>query len=185
MTQRDMRGGRLIYKHTAKMSWAKIGGVMDNRNFRNETGAISPVIGVVLMVAITVILSVVIGSYVFGSAVSVEKSYIVGTSVEQVTASNVRVLVHGGLDSDKLRYINVSIDGSEFRCADVGNATAEVCPVTGSFPVLGDPSGSSTVPIGMPVMLHDTTVVSPGRDHVVMVATFMDGTRQVILDTHV
>ena len=163
-----------------------MGGIMDNRNFRNEISAISPVIGVILMVAITVILAGVIGSYVFGSAVNVEKSYIVGTSAEQVTASEVRVLVHGGLDSDKLRYINVSIDGNEFRRDDVDNTTAKVCPVTGSnFPVLGNLSGSSTVPIGMPVMLNNATVVSPGRDHVVMVATFMDGTRQIILDTYV
>ena len=176
---------RLIYKHTAKISWAKMGDIMDNKNFRDEISAISPVIGVILMVAITVILSVVIGSYVFGSAVNVEKSYIVGTSVEQVNANEVRVLVHGGLDSDKLWYINVSIDGSEFRRADVSNTTAYIRPVTGSFPVLGNPSGSSTVPIGMPVMLSNATVVSPERDHVVMVATFTDGTRQVILDTHV
>ncbi len=157
---------------------------MDNKNFRNAIGAISPVIGIVLMVAITVILSVVIGSYVFGSAVNVEKSYIVGTSVERVTASDVRVLVHGGLDSDKLRYINVSIGGNEFRRDNVNDTTANVCPVTGSFPVLGDSSGSSTVPIGMPVTLN-ATILSPGRNHVIMVATFMDGTRQVILDTYV
>ena len=159
---------------------------MDNRNFRNEIGAVSPVIGVILMVAITLILSAVIGSYVSGSAVNVEKSYIVGTSVEQVTVSDVRVLVHCGLDSDKLRYINVSIGGSEFRRDDVNDTTAEACQVTGSnFPVLGNPEGSSTVPIGVPVMLSNATVVSPGRDHVVMVATFMDGTRQVILETYV
>ncbi len=158
---------------------------MNNRNFGDEIGAISPVIGVILMVAITVILAVVIGSYVFGSAVNVEKSYIVGTSVEQVTASDVRVIVHGGLDSDKLWYINVSIGGSEFRCANVGDTTADIRPVTGSFPVLGNPSGSSTVPVGIPVTLSDAAVLSPGRDHVVMVATFMDGTRQVILDTYV
>ena len=135
--QKDMKGKRLIYKHTAKMPWAKIGDIMDNRNFRNEIGAISPVIGIVLMVAITVILAVVIGSYVFGSAVNVEKSYIVGTSVERVTADDVRVLVHGGLDANKLRYINVSIDGNEFRRADVNDTTADIYPVTGSFPVLG------------------------------------------------
>jgi flagellin-like protein len=158
---------------------------MDNRNFRNEISAVSPVIGVILMVAITVILSVVIGSYVFGSAVNVEKSYIVGTSVEQVTANEVRVMVHGGLDSDKLQYINVSIGGIEFRRTNVNNTNAEAYPVTGlNFPALGTPSGSSTVPIGTPVMLN-ATMLSPGRDHVVMVATFMDGTRQVILDTHV
>lgn len=156
------------------------------RHLIKEEEAVSPVIGVILMVAITVILAGVIGSYVFGSAVNVEKSYIVGTSAEQVTASDVRVLVHGGLDSNKLRYINVSIDGNEFRRDDVDNTTAKVCPVTGSnFPVLGNLSGSSTVPIGMPVMLNNATVVSPGRDHVVMVATFMDGTRQIILDTYV
>ena len=163
------------------MLWAKIGGIMDNKNFRNETSAVSPVIGVILMVAITVILSAVIGSYVFGSAVNVEKSYIVGTSVERVTANDVRFLVHGGLDSDKVWYINASIDGSEFRCTNIGNTTATV---TGSYPVLGDPSTSSTVPIGTPVILRATTL-SPGRNHVVIVATFMDGTKQVILDTHV
>ncbi|MCD6207254.1 MAG: type IV pilin N-terminal domain-containing protein [Methanosarcinales archaeon] len=39
---------------------------MDNRNIRKEESAVSPVIGVILMVAITVILAAVIGAFVFG-----------------------------------------------------------------------------------------------------------------------
>ena len=155
---------------------------MDNKSFRSETSAVSPVIGVILMVAITVILSVVIGSYVFGSAGNVKKSYIVGTSVERVTANDVRFLVHGGLDSDKVWYINASIDGSEFGRNNTNATTATVTGLT--FPALGNPSDPSTVPIGTPVILRATTL-SPGRNHVVIVATFMDGTKQVILDTHV
>ncbi|WP_084156985.1 type IV pilin [Haladaptatus cibarius] len=50
--------------------------------FRSETRLVSPVIGVILMVAITVILAAVIGTFVMGLGDSVQSNVQAGVSVD-------------------------------------------------------------------------------------------------------
>ena len=127
------------------------------RNIRKEESAVSPVIGVILMVAITVILAAVIGAFVFGMGGNLKKTYNVGVTATQVNASTVTFTFQGGPDADLVANLTTT----------VGNTTG----VT-----------QSDVTIGKTWTMNNATA---GRDHVVVVAEFKDGTQQVILDTFV
>ena len=120
--------------------------------------AVSPVIGVILMVAITVILAAVIAAFVFGMAGSVSKTKAVAATARQ-SGNNIVITWQGGQDNGYTSNYNVSI----------GDALAP----KGSFmpPIVGNSSsfGGGT----------------GGNDHVVVIANFSDGSSQVVLDTYV
>ncbi|MEM2802487.1 MAG: type IV pilin N-terminal domain-containing protein, partial [Archaeoglobaceae archaeon] len=65
---------------------------------RMDEKGVSPVIGVILMVAITVILAAVIASFVFGLSGSVKRSYIVTFADTRIDKDNVYVKYMGGPD---------------------------------------------------------------------------------------
>lgn len=148
-----------------------------NRKFTRDEDAVSPVIGVILMVAITVILAAVIAAFVFGMGSSLSKQYVVACSVSQISSEKIDVTYQGGPDADALSYLNVSVTpgdptNSTTIYSDLGDpvatANASDNPRVGeSIPVEGDPGQFAQ------------------RDHVVIIATFLDGTTQVILDTYV
>ena len=157
------------------------------RNIRKEESAVSPVIGVILMVAITVILAAVIGAFVFGMGGSLKKTYNVGVTATQTGSDTVDVTFQGGPDAGLVQYIRVSIDGTEFKRADANNATATDA-AGNDVPAFGNSTSTdSVVSVGTAVTLkdEDNTVISSGRDHVVATARFLDGSEQIVLDTYV
>ncbi len=122
--------------------------------------AVSPVIGVILLVAITVILAATIAAYTFGMVGSVQKSYTVGVSA-RMNGSNIVVTYEGGPDQN-------SLDSS--------------IPIK----VLLNSESVSSFPT--PVKIGDTITVlhtSSDLDHVVVVATFNGGAQTVILNTFI
>ncbi|MEM0315308.1 MAG: type IV pilin N-terminal domain-containing protein [Archaeoglobaceae archaeon] len=124
---------------------------------RRDEKAVSPVIGVILMVAITVILAAVIASFVFGMAGTVKKTYTVAATASKTcdaTNCTIYVTYQGGPDHNLVTEFSVTSPCS----------TSTTTPAVGTV---------STCP--------GTT----GRDHVVAAAKFTDGTEQVILDTYV
>jgi len=128
---------------------------------RKEEDAVSPVIGVILMVAITVILAAVIAAFVFGMAGNIVKPRNVGATVRQI-GMNVVVTWQGGPDN-----------------SEVSNATILVTPSNG-------PQFATEMPgnlVGNTTTLMN--VASGGADHIVVAANFIDGGSQVILDTMV
>ncbi|AZQ15757.1 type IV pilin [Halorubrum sp. PV6] len=93
-----------------------------------EDRAVSPVIGVILMVAITVILAAVIGTFVLGLGESVDQGATAGISYD-ANSSNVTVIslgpntetvACGSADSVN----NSSAVGGEFSCAQGSNVVA-------------------------------------------------------------
>jgi flagellin-like protein len=85
--------------------------------------AVSPVIGVILMVAITVILAAVIGTFVLGLGDSVQQNVQAGATVEY-DSSNDRVTTtfNSNQNADKV-YVNVSrgSDTTSYLMTDVGD----------------------------------------------------------------
>ena len=146
--------------------------------------AVSPVIGVILMVAITVILAAVIGAFVFGMGSGVQKTYTIGVTAAQTDTDKIDVTFHGGPDADAVQSINASVDGEAFRCPSENNGTAT--DETTAYPTLGLLTGG-TVSVGQTVILcdEDNDVISDGRDHLIVTAKFTDGSQQVVLDTYV
>ena len=127
-----------------------------NRKFSKDEEAVSPVIGVILMVAITVILAAVIAPFIFSMSGSLKKTHLVAVTVSQSGPNTIDFTYQGGPDHDLVVGLNYSVGNNDRK--------AVPSPFTGrtwSCPATTD------------------------RDHVVVSAYFSDGSEQVILDTYV
>jgi flagellin-like protein len=123
--------------------------------------AVSPVIGVILMVAITVILAAVIAAFVFGMAGGVTKTKSVAATAHQ-DGANIVVTWQGGSDNSYVSSYNISVKSSAGASS-------------GQIKVPGNKVGNTTIVQG--------GYGTAGQDHVVVAASFSDGTQQVVLDT--
>jgi len=109
------------------------------------------------MVAITAILAAVIGAFVFGMGSGVQKTYTVGVTAAQ-DGDNVTFTFYGGPDASEVTNLNTTVNEEEAEPA-------------------------STVTVG--TTWSSKGGASSGRDHVIVVARFFDGSEQVVLDTYV
>jgi len=123
---------------------------------KNEE-AVSPVIGVILMVAITVILAAVIAAFVFGMAGNVGKTKVVAITAQRPSETSISVTNMGGPDVLTVTKLNVSVDG-------VASTDYNLTKDTGSTANL---------------------VTTSGKRHVIVTGTFTDSSQQVLLDTYV
>lgn len=84
--------------------------------------AVSPVIGVILMVAITVILAAVIGTMVFGLTPTEESTPpIASVTVEGEDGEANISLIHNGGDAIDLQDLSVLLNGDDIRPDDLNN----------------------------------------------------------------
>ncbi len=122
---------------------------------RNDE-AVSPVIGVILMVAITVILAAVIAAFVFGLAGTTGTAKNVGLTVS-ANATAFTVTVQGGTDLNTMSQMYWSF----------ANGTNEQVPL-----------GATPYHVG------DVYVVEEGGqgEHIILTGTFTDGSSQVLYD---
>ena len=132
---------------------------------KNED-AVSPVIGVILMVAITVILAAVIAAFVFGMAGNITKTKVVAMTVAKTDSSHIRIMNQGGQDATSL------------MSAMINTSVASTC----SPQPMGGTTGNMA--IGCTSVCTATTAgafASPVQ--VTVVGTFTDGSQQVLIDT--
>jgi flagellin-like protein len=137
--------------------------------FMKEEDAVSPVIGVILMVAITVILAAVIAAFVFGMAGSVKNTRSVGVTAVQ-DGTTITLTYQGGNDAPVTTGITWTVDVASAGTPAAGAALA--C----------DANTDNILDVGCSGIFANA---GDTRDHVVAVATFTDGTQQVVLDTYV
>ncbi|HUU75682.1 MAG TPA: type IV pilin N-terminal domain-containing protein [Methanoregulaceae archaeon] len=117
--------------------------------------AVSPVIGVILMVAITVILAAVIAAFVFGLAGTTGSSKNVGVTVSE-NETGYLITWQGGVDLGKITEFSVKND-TEDKIA-VGESNS---PSVGQV---------------------NFTEGKSDNEHILIVAAFDDGSEQVIFD---
>jgi len=140
------------------------------KTIRTDEEAVSPVIGVILMVAIVVILAAVIAAFVFGMTGTVQGSKSIAATAKYVGPNSVEVTYQGGADHLKLTYLVLTINGESYNSTQAtpfySNSTAGAQPAVGT---------KFLFPNQKPVT--ENTVVVIGR--------FTDGADQVILDQRV
>ena len=134
---------------------------------KDREDAVSPVIGVILMVAITVILAAVIAAFVFGMAGSVQSTKSVAATARQV-GDDIEITYQGGADQSSVTNLGVNINTSQGMYSSP--AVGQIIKRSSLTPAEG--SGTAD---------H----VTSGQDHVIVNCTFNDGSIQVILDTFV
>jgi FlaG/FlaF family flagellin (archaellin) len=131
-------------------------------NNRNDT-AVSEVAGSILMVAVTVILAALIGVTALSFFGTMQPTRIVGVTAVRFNESNVTITYYGCDKPDQLYWLNISVNGARSES-------------------MGDVGGTTPLGVG------NTTMVSApayGKDHLVVVGSFVDGRGQVVLDTFV
>jgi len=129
---------------------------------KEREDAVSPVIGVILMVAITVILAAVIAAFVFGMASGVSKTKTVAATARQLQ-TDVIVTWQGGQDNALVSSYNMTV-------------TTSAGTTIGPQRINDNIVGNSTKFAG---------VGTAGQDRVIVVGNFNDGSQQVVLDTYV
>ena len=135
---------------------------------------VSPVIGVILMVAATIVIAAVVMGMLGGFSPP-RRTYNVIASASENATGWIAVTYQGGPDAAQVDYLNVSIDNNEYY---QGNSPSSGWS-TGNW---GTADGnSSDVKIGSTLVVKGTR--GPNNNHVVVSATFLDGSSQVILDT--
>ena len=128
--------------------------------FTKNEEAVSPVIGVILMVAITVILAAVIAAFVFGMTGNVQKTKVVAAHATQ-SGTQAIITWDGGQDNALVAAYNITIDGTKYAGGGTG------------YP----PEVGNSTKFGM---------LNPQQqNHIVVTAAFTDATQQVVMDNYV
>ncbi len=132
--------------------------------FRENEDAVSPVIGVILMVAITVILAAVIAAFVFGMTGSMQSTKVVSIG-SKLDGDNIVLTINGGPDLATLQELRITLRGEDVN--EVGYNTVSVTenPLSREFKV-GD---TITIPAG-------------GGGRLLVVGKWSDGAEQIIID---
>jgi flagellin-like protein len=145
--------------------------------FNKKEDAVSPVIGTILMVAITVILAAVIGAFVFGLPVTNQKTKLMASSI-QVDRHEGAVLLsyHGGPDDTSLTTIHITAPNGTvwYTSSNDGSLTIN----TASSPAPAKPD------LGAVMKLSPAPDWPAGKKRVLAVGSFDDGVDQIILDTY-
>ena len=143
---------------------------------RSKRG-VSPVIGVILMVAATIVIAGVVMAMLGGFGPPAKSYMVTATASEMVnstdnTKSDITVTFTGGPDADQLdtttNPFSITINGVKQTSASAGTLLTATSGYTGLSAVFWK-AGSR----------------GPNNDHIIVSATFKDGTTQVILDTYV
>ena len=155
------------------------------RNFGRGEDAVSPVIGVILMVAIAVILAGVFGSSLYGMGSSIKRTYVVAATASQPSADTIDITYYGGPDHNSVESITVMVNGLQVDDdADGGNASA-IAGVDPGYTLTISNNSNMTANNGIANLNGGNLTITGGRDHVIVAARFADGAEWVILDTYV
>lgn len=129
-------------------------------NNEARESAVSEIIGVILIVALTVILAAIIGAYAFGWVQGVPMSRMVVVTADQPDATHMYVTYRGGPDHASLESLTITWpDGTKLQVPN---------PTIGS--VFNKPT---------------STGITPLPDHVVVTGHFKNNMDQVVLDAMV
>lgn len=150
--------------------------------FRENEDAVSPVIGVILMVAITVILAAVIAAFVFGMTGNIETQKSVALTAKQISDNQLQVTVQSGADLSTLKYLRIEVVNSESDpetyyayVKENGDKVFEKTTVA--------PTGTlSAMTVGSIFTSTEAGTLTDRSDHVVIIGHFNDGREQMLLD---
>ena len=136
--------------------------------------AVTPIVGTIMLVALTVILAVIISASLLGfTGESLQKTHIVSATMQRVNATSVSVTYYGGQDS-----------GSLYEMAFTVNNGTNITVFSGSPQVMVSgnriTAKSGSIPVGLGVTVIST---NPKKDHLILTGTFNDGSSAIIAES--
>ena len=153
---------------------------------RKNDEAVSPVIGVILMVAITVILAAVIAAFVFGMSGNISKTKTVALTAQKIDSGNITIMNNGGQDAGTLVKIDTTTSPNPVTGCYLSTAPAtNKALVNGACEIalVDFAAGTTAVPVGSNMRVTGGAAMYAAKTGVVSVGTFNDGSTQVLLDT--
>ena len=135
--------------------------------FKTDEEAVSPVIGVILMVAIVVILAAVIAAFVFGMAGGTGTAKNIGMTVQVDSTGVASLTLQGGADLPQLTGMQYSLNGtSNWMTINTTNAQ------------LGSKATANDFKVGSVLYAY-----GPATNSRLMIkGIFTDGSEQVVFD---
>ena len=145
----------------------------DDYTMENEK-AVTPIVGTIMLVALTVVLAAIVAAFLFGFAgQSLQTTHIVSATMQRVNATSVSVTYYGGQDAGSLYELAFTVNDGTNTTIFSGSPQ-----VTVSGNRVTAKSGS--IPVGLGV-----TVISPNpkKDHLIITGTFNDGSSAIIAES--
>jgi len=156
--------------------------------------AVSPVIGTILMVAITVILAAVIAAFVFGMVVTTTTTKTVGMTVvaNQTDSAAFKITFTGGPDLSSVDALIINYDNQAKDLSDDTNVAGDEAG-NETVSVVNGPGGKANkialesgkrFAVGnlLNVKFSDTTVTTVSGHRITIIGVFTDGAEQILWD---
>ncbi len=145
--------------------------------------AVSPVIGVILMVAITVILAAVIAAFVFGLAGTTTTTKTVGITVTKASTlpEAIDIMFTGGADLSSLTGIRILQNGNTVIPTAPGDFTGPTGVTYTVGATTGDITPSAAFKVGEITKVNLTAADVSGTK-VTINGLFKDGSTQILYD---
>jgi archaeal type IV pilus assembly protein PilA len=134
--------------------------------------AVSEVVSVILLIAVTVILAALIAAFVFSFIGGLQKGNIAAATISRVNGSYVSVTFAGGQVTGSVAMINWTVNGAA--------PTTYIGGTSVTAGMQDHPSNNGILNIGSVALI---AAPNPGKDHIVGAAAYSDGAIQIILDT--
>jgi len=137
--------------------------------------AVAEVVGVILIVAITVIIAAIVAAYAYNMG-TIKKPYMVYFKLDKpAPLDNVIITNAGGTDLNLLKTIEVSYTNT------AGIQTSFDTPANIIASSDGHASGDLSDQVTSSLLLDNTMVKPNGQCHVAVRGTFKDGTQQLLM----
>jgi hypothetical protein len=129
-----------------------------------EESAVSEAVGVILMVALTVILAAIIGAYAFGLVGDIPSNYNVVLTIDKTDSTHFNITYRGGADHLKLESLRITWPS--------GTDPALPHDISGTEVVVGKVYGPAEITFN-------------GKNQVIVVGHFSDEKEQVLLNAFI
>ena len=138
-----------------------------------------------VMVATTVILAAVFGSFLFWMGSDTKKQSIVLVTASHLPPDRIVITYYGGPDPDPVVSINVTVNGLQVDDDSDSATTSAIAGVDPGYALTILNTSDTDANNGIANLNGGNLTITNGRDHVTVVARFTDGSDLVILDTYV
>ena len=136
--------------------------------------AVTPIVGTIMLVALTVILAAIVTAFIFGFAgQSLQPPKMVSATMERTNATSVSVTYYGGPDAGALIGMVYTINDSSNVVVSSGSQSV----IISGNQVIAK-AGAIPVGIGMTAI-----ATNPKKDHVVVTGLFSDGSSAIIAES--
>ncbi|HOB17559.1 MAG TPA: type IV pilin N-terminal domain-containing protein [Candidatus Methanoculleus thermohydrogenotrophicum] len=147
--------------------------------FKQNEDAVSPVIGVILMLAITVILAATVAVFVFGMSENVGTMKIVRIG-SKLDCDDIVLTISGGPDLSSLQRLTITMDGSPVNVSCINVSCINVSCMSCKDGVIEVDDGGQ-FKVGDTIKINKTAInKTAGR--VLVVGQWSDGVEQIIVD---